>query len=105
MIHNGSVSATNLAKLGKCEKLLSPASKWSGLERLFNRSTDPGEDAKHEAARKIAIERGNSAHDEYQRAVDVFASGKKKPEPRLPFIIFLSSIAVGIVTLAVMFVL
>lgn len=104
MIHRGSVSATNLAKLGKCEKLLRSPSKLSGIERLFSRSTDSCDDAKHEAARKLAIQRGNAAHDDYQRAVDVFASGQRKSEPRLLFIIFLSSIVLGIATLALMFV-
>ncbi|MAD75039.1 MAG: hypothetical protein CML20_09665 [Rheinheimera sp.] len=88
-----SIPATELAKLGKCEKLIkpSPRSHASGSFK-FKRK---------ENTNQSSIDRGNAAHDQFEREAIFFTKIDYNNQSTIPNLIVTVSFAVGLLVLLI----
>ncbi|WP_024608514.1 hypothetical protein [Pseudoalteromonas sp. TAB23] len=85
-----STSATELAKLGKCEALIKPSPSFKA-SKAFKRKKQKNQSS---------INRGNAAHDKFEREAMYFTELDCNNRSIIPNIIISLAIAVGTLALA-----
>lgn len=92
-----SVSATELAKLGKCEALVIPRQSFRkpGQRNRASSVIDSTVNKKNQAA----IDRGYAAHDRFEREAKLFASKECKNRTIAPNLVLALAITAGLLTL------
>lgn len=92
-----SVSATELAKLGKCEALVTPRRaqrskpKGGGLKGVLN--------FKGEKPNQAAIDRGDAAHDRFEQEAQAYASQECHTRTVVQSLVLALALAAGVLTL------
>lgn len=88
-----SIPATELAKLGKCEKLIKPSPRSHASSSLkFKRK---------ENTNQSSIDRGNAAHDQFEREAIFFTKIDYNNQSTIPNLILTLSFAVGLLILLI----
>ncbi|MCK8103072.1 MULTISPECIES: hypothetical protein [Gammaproteobacteria] len=88
-----SIPATELAKLGKCEKLIKPSPR--------SHTSSSFKFKRKENTNQSSIDRGNAAHDQFEREAIFFTKIDYNNQSTIPNLIVTVSFAVGLLVLLI----